>query len=285
MVASALRAHHPGLAISIHTMTTKGDNEQGKDLAAWGYKGLFTRELEDALLLGQIDIAVHSMKDMPSELPGELSIAAILPRDDVRDAWISPHHETIEALPKGGVVGTSSVRRAAQLKRLRPDIQIIPFRGNVGTRLEKLASGLADATFLAAAGLDRLGLGQHIRTRIPVTHMCPAVAQGAIGVEARTQNTRIAMLLAPIHHTLTAQQVTAERAMLRVLDGSCRTPIGAHTHIEGDTLTLYGEILAPDGSAHLAETLKGRAEDAEAIGAALGESLRARAPASMRKQA
>lgn len=277
MVAEALCAADPTLTIETVAMTTAGDRELHKQLSDWGYKGLFTKELEDALLEGRIDIAVHSMKDMPSLLPDGLTIAAMLPRADVRDAWISPHYARLADVPTGATVGTSSARRAAQLLHLRPDIQVITFRGNVETRLRKLEEGIAVATFLACAGLMRLGLGHHIRERISPEVMLPAVAQGAIGIECRSENTEMLARLAAINHAPTMTCLDAERAFLEVLDGSCRTPIAGLATIEGHEIHLRGEVLSLDGRIRHIDSMRGSIEDARALGVTLGERLRAAA--------
>lgn len=277
MLRAALTSHHSHLAFEIVAMTTAGDRELHKKLSDWGYKGLFTKELEDALLEGAVDLAVHSMKDMPSQLPAGLMIAAILPRADVRDAWISHHAETLEALPKGATVGTSSARRAAQLLHVRPDVTVVPFRGNVQTRLRKLDEQVAEATFLAAAGLHRLGLSAHIRSYMPLTQFLPAAAQGAIGIECLESRSDIRALLALVDHTPTHICVTAERAMLQVLDGSCRTPIAGLAELDGTTMTIRGEVLSLDGKIRHAHHLSAPASDAAELGATLGAELRARA--------
>ena len=273
----ALVAAHPALALRIEivAMTTAGDRELHKKLTDWGYKGLFTKELEDALLAQHIDIAVHSMKDMPSVLPEGLVLAAMLPRADVRDAWISTHHATIDVLPQGARVGTSSARRAAQLLHRRPDIHIVPLRGNVETRLRKLEEGEAEATFLAAAGLQRLGLTQHIRSYIDPDIMLPAAAQGAIGMECRADDVRVRTFLTAINHAPTFTCVEAERAYLRTLDGSCQTPIGGLATLHHDRLTLHGEVLSLDGTICHRRSLEGHAQQAEQLGIALGTELRA----------
>lgn len=275
MVQAALAANHPELTFETVAMTTAGDRELHKKLTDWGYKGLFTKELEDLLLAGDIDIAVHSMKDMPSVLPAGLTIAAMLPRADVRDAWISPHYASLAELPQGAVVGTSSTRRAAQLLYKRPDVTIVPLRGNVETRLRKLDEGVATATFLAAAGLNRLGLSQHIRSLLPVEEFLPAAAQGAVGIECMSTRADISERLAGINHQPTFTCVTAERAMLNVLDGSCRTPIGGLAELKGESLTLRGEVLSLDGRTRHFYELGGHASDAAGLGERVGAELRA----------
>lgn len=277
MVAETLCAADPTLTIETVAMTTAGDRELHKQLSDWGYKGLFTKELEDALLEGRIDIAVHSMKDMPSLLPDGLTIAAMLPRADVRDAWVSPKFARLADVPHGATVGTSSARRAAQLLHLRPDIQIVALRGNVETRLRKLEEGVAVATFLACAGLMRLGLGHHIREQITPEAMLPAVAQGAIGIECRAHETAMLARLAAINHAPTMTCLNAERAFLQVLDGSCRTPIAGLATIEGNELHLRGEVLSLDGRIRHMDALRGPIQDAHTLGVTLGKRLRATA--------
>lgn len=277
MVAEALRTAHPGLDTEIVAMTTAGDRELHKTLADWGYKGLFTKELEDALLGDAVDIAVHSMKDMPSLLPEGLCIAAMLPRADVRDAWISPHYASLAEVPEHAVIGTSSARRAAQLLHRRPDVQIVPLRGNVQTRLRKLAEGEASATFLAAAGLTRLGLTQEIRSYLAVEEMLPAVAQGAVGIECRETRSEIRTLLAAINDEPTMIALSAERAFLQLLDGSCRTPIAGLATLDGDRLHLRGEVLSLDGTIRHYAELDGDAMRAVHLGETLGHQLRERA--------
>lgn len=275
MLRAALLAVRPGLSIELASMTTAGDRELHKKLTDWGYKGLFTKELEDLLLDGTIDLAVHSSKDMPSELPEGLLLAGTLPRADTRDAWVSPRHATIEALPKGAVVGTSSTRRAAQLLHIRPDVQIVPMRGNVDTRLAKLHDGVAEATFLASAGLMRLGYEHHISSLIPHEVMLPAAAQGAIGIECRVDRGDMLALIAEVSHAATLTAITAERAFLKMLDGSCRTPIGGLAELAGDRITLRGEVLSLDGTIRHARSLEGPASEAEVLGLELGRALRA----------
>lgn len=277
MVRGALAKSQPELAFEIVAMTTAGDRELHKTLADWGYKGLFTKELEDLLLAGEIDIAVHSMKDMPSVLPPGLIIGAMLERADVRDAWVSRTHDSISALEKGAVVGTSSARRRAQLLHRRPDLNIVEFRGNVETRLRKLEDGVAVGTFLAAAGLNRLGLSQHIRTLIATEELLPAVAQGAIGIECREGDGTTRDLLTHINHVPTMITLTAERAFLGQLDGSCRTPIAGLATLDDDTLTLRGEVLSLDGKIRHSHELTGASADAERLGKTLGAELRSQA--------
>ncbi|HVZ00228.1 MAG TPA: hydroxymethylbilane synthase [Dongiaceae bacterium] len=280
LTRAALLAAHPALAdpgIEILPIRTTGDKVQDRTLAAIGGKGLFTKEIEEALIDGRVDLAVHSMKDMPTFLPDGLMIGAMLEREDPRDALISPVADSIAALPKGAVVGTASLRRQAQLLLKRPDLTIQPLRGNVGTRLDKLARGEAAATLLALAGLKRLGKAGAATAILGLDEMLPAVAQGAIGIEVRAGDSRLRGLVAAIDHAPTSIAVAAERAMLAVLDGSCRTPIAGHAAINGAQLRLRGLVALPDGTeSHLAEdTGNATLDDAAALGRALGERLKA----------
>ena len=243
-----------------------GGSHSGPPLAEAGGKGLFTKEIEEALLAREIDLAVHSMKDVPTILPAGLAIACHLPRADVRDAFISTKAASLTQLPTGAVVGTSSLRRQAQVKRLRPDLQVVPLRGNVDTRLRKLQEGAVDATLLACAGLARLGLSSRITQPMSVDDMLPAVAQGAIGVEIRADDDGTAHLLAPINHAQTALAVAVERAFLAKLDGSCKTPIaGLAQLVAPDRLLFRGQILAPDGRRAHATRREGRPDTAIAM--------------------
>ena len=278
-----MAAHDLGAeAFEIVVIHTTGDNRQMIDadrpLKEIGNKGLFTKEIEEAMLRGDIDIAVHSTKDMPTVQPEGLVLDVFLPREDVRDAFISLKYNSISELPEGAVVGTSSLRRRAQLSQIRPDLKLVEFRGNVQTRLKKLEDGVADCSFLAMAGLTRLGMTDRATAAIEADEMLPAVAQGAIGIEHRADDLRAANMLAAIHHSETAARVTCERAFLAKLDGSCETPIAALSVIEGDEIHLRGEILRPDGSERL--TAEGRAPvtDAVDLGTKLGEEILAKAP-------
>ncbi len=264
-------------ATEVVVFQTKGDLEQVRNLAEIGGKGLFTAEIEAALHQGQIDIAVHSMKDMPTILPDGLIIDCLLEREDPRDAFLSTKGASLAELPYGAVVGTSSLRRGAQVKAKRPDITIIPFRGNVQTRLRKLAEGVADATMLAMAGLSRLGLLDKATAPLSPEEMLPAVAQGAIGVERRTGDEAMAKLLASLHHAETGIRVAAERALLAELDGSCRTPIAALAELSGKRMSFRAMILTPDGSEMLETAREGLASDAVAMGVDAGRELRGRA--------
>ena len=243
-----------------------GDQILDRALKDIGGKGLFTREIEQALLDGTIDVAVHSMKDMPTLQPDGLVLDCYLPREDMRDAFVSQQVARLEDLPLGAVVGSSSLRRRAQLAHRRPDLILVEFRGNVQTRLKKLEDRVADATFLAQAGLNRLGMRHVAQSAIAVEDMLPAIAQGAIGIERRSQDARIEALLAPIHDQATGWQLAAERAFLLTLDGSCQTPIAGVALLEGDEVWLRGEILRPDGS----EVIKGQIRGLIANGAELG---------------
>ncbi|MFX4296679.1 MULTISPECIES: hydroxymethylbilane synthase [Roseobacteraceae] len=259
----------PQEAFEIVVIKVTGDLIQDRPLKEIGGKGLFTREIEQDLSAGKIDIAVHSMKDMPTEQPPGLLLDTYLPREDVRDAFVSPTYSAIAELPQGATVGTSSLRRRAQLLHRRPDLNVVEFRGNVQTRLRKLADGVAKATFLAAAGLNRLNMADVPATPIDPADMLPAIAQGAIGIERREGDAATARLLAAIHDTPTGQRLAAERAFLATLDGSCETPIAGLALLDGDTLTLRGEVLRPDGS----EAIKGTRTGPIADGAHMGRDL------------
>ena len=267
----------PEAAFEIVVIKVTGDQIQDKALREIGGKGLFTREIEEALLDGGIDIAVHSMKDMPTVQPEGLVLDCYLERADVRDAFVSPGFAGIAALPEGAVVGSSSLRRRAQLALRRPDLRLVEFRGNVQTRMRKLEEGVAHATFLAMAGLTRLGMTQVVRSAIEPDEMLPAVAQGAIGVERRMADTRAQALLAAIHHDETGLRLAAERGFLARLDGSCETPIAGLAIVSGGELWLRGEILRPDGSASVAGALRGPAGDGAVIGRTLAGELLGRA--------
>jgi len=267
----------PEGAFAIVPIRVTGDTVQDRSLREIGGKGLFTREIEEALAEGAIDIAVHSMKDMPTEQPAGLALDCFLPRADVRDAFVSLRHASLAELPPGATVGTSSLRRRAQLLWRRPDLRVVEFRGNVGTRLRKLEEGVAEATFLAMAGLMRLGMDDVARAPIAPEDMLPAVAQGAIGVERRTDDAATAALLAPVHDRDTGLRLTAERAFLKRLDGSCRTPIAGLAVLEADGLRLRGQILRPDGSAAHSDEIRGPAGEGAALGAELAGRLLARA--------
>ena len=255
----------PG-AVEVVTITTTGDRIPDRPLADIGGKGLFTKEIEEALLNGSIDIAVHSMKDMPAAVPPGLMFPAVLPREDARDAFISAKYKSLQELPQGAVLGSSSVRRTAQTLRLRPDIKSVSFRGNVGTRLRKLGEGVADATFLACAGLNRLGLSNHITRIMPVEEMLPAVAQGIIVIETAAANHKARDLLAPVNHRPSMIAAICERTFLAGLDGSCRTPIAGHATLDGNALRFHGQALTLDGRHVFEHRSSGSAADAEQMG-------------------
>ena len=267
----------PEAAFEIVVIKVTGDQILDRALKDIGGKGLFTREIEDALLDGGIDIAVHSMKDMPTLQPDGLLLDCYLPREDVRDGFMSPTVAGLMELPQGAVVGSSSLRRRAQLAHRRPDLTLVEFRGNVQTRMNKLQDGVAVATFLAMAGLNRLGLAHMARAAIAVDEMLPAVAQGAIGIERRVDDPRAEHMLAAIHHAPTGQRLKAERAFLLRLDGSCQTPIAGLAVLEGDHLWLRGEILRPDGSKVITGQLRGPVADGAALGRELAAELLGRA--------
>lgn len=278
LVRDRLLMAHPELAaagaVEIVTIRTTGDRVQDRPLAEIGGKGLFAKEIDEALLDRRIDLAVHSLKDLETWLPDGVEIACVLARDDPRDAFLSPKAASLAALPQGAVIGTASLRRQAQLLRRRPDLKIVPLRGNANTRIRKLEAGEVDATLLALCGLQRIGLA-HLATEIlSFETMLPAVGQGALAVECRTADDAVRRLLAPLHDLRSAACAAAERAMLAVLDGSCHTPIAALAETEGDRLTLEGLLLMPDGSAERRARRAGSLAEAAVIGSALGEELR-----------
>lgn len=265
--------------IEIQIIKTSGDAIQEKSLREFGGKGLFTKEIEAALLNREIDLAVHSMKDMPTALPQGLEIPCILPRADVRDAFLSLRADSISDLGEGAVVGTSSLRRQAQVKKFRPDVEVVTFRGNVQTRLEKLENGSVDATLLACAGLKRLGLEHKITQKISPDEMLPAVAQGAIGVEIRSDNEQLRDYLVPLNDHESVLAIDAERAFLEKLDGSCHTPIAGLAEIDGERLRFRGQILLPDGSvSYQAEHLSSLAEARQTGQNAASELLESAGP-------
>jgi len=266
-------------AIAIEVIRTTGDIIQDRPLSEVGGKGLFTKEIEQALVDKAIDLAVHSCKDMPTVLPAGLKLAACLPREDARDALISRKSTSLTGLPHGAVIGTASLRRQAMVKRLRPDVSVVTFRGNVDTRLKKLDSGVVDATLLALAGLKRLGREAAATAVLEVDAFLPAVGQGAIGIEVREADTRTCDLLVGVNHPDTLTALCAERAFLGVLDGSCRTPVAGHARINGGTILFRGLILRPDGSEAHETARTGAVRDAEKLGADAGHELKSRATA------
>jgi hydroxymethylbilane synthase len=265
--------------IEIKVIRTTGDRIVDRPLAEAGGKGLFTKEIEEALLAGTIDLAVHSSKDMPTVLPAGLELSAFLPREDARDAFISRNVKSLLDLPAGAAVGTSSPRRQAQVKLLRPDLAVVPLRGNVETRLRKVEAGEVDATLLAVAGLKRLGLLAAATALLDVEEFIPAVGQGAIGIETRADDAATRGLVTAIGDADTATAVTAERAFLAVLDGTCRTPIAGHAHISDGVVRFRGMIAKPDGSAAFEVSRQGRRDDPAALGAEAGHILKRRAGA------
>jgi hydroxymethylbilane synthase len=275
LLAVAHRVHEH--AIEVRVIRTTGDAIQDRPLSEAGGKGLFTKEIEQALLDGAIDLAVHSAKDMVTVLPDGLALTACLPREDVRDAFVSPIAKSLAALPRGATLGTASLRRQAQALRLRPDLAVVPMRGNVGTRLDKISRGEADATILAVAGLNRLNLPDAATAVLSTDQFLPAVGQGAIAIETRGGDDATRALVAPINDSATLSAVTAERSFLAVLDGSCRTPIAGYASIAGDVLSFRGLIAKPDGSEAYETSRGGAVADAIALGADAGRELKARA--------
>ena len=275
MVRAALAKAHgvPEDHFGIEIIRTTGDQIQDRPLSEAGGKGLFTKELDSALIAGAVDFAVHSSKDLPTHIPAEIIIAGFMPREDPRDAWIGRDGMTIETLPAGAVVGTASLRRAAQVRRRRPDLRTALLRGNVETRLRKVQSGEIDATLLALAGLKRLNLAHHATALLPLDDFPPAAGQGAIGITARADDAATRAALAPLLDKATAQALAAERAFLTALDGSCRTPIAGLAQIDGDELSFYGEVLKADGTQTFVVRRKGRAIDAAMIGADAGNEI------------
>ncbi|MBZ9893137.1 MULTISPECIES: hydroxymethylbilane synthase [unclassified Mesorhizobium] len=276
--ARLMAAHGlPQEAFEIVVISTTGDRIQDRPLSEAGGKGLFTKEIEEALLARAIDIAVHSSKDMPTQLPDGLELSAFLPREDARDAFVGKAAKTIADLPRGAKVGSSSLRRQALIRRMRPDLDVVMFRGNVQTRLRKLNEGVAAGTILAHAGLKRLGLGHVVTDLIPLDIFPPAPGQGAIGIETRIGDGDVEQMLAAIHDLPTGQALACERAFLAALDGSCRTPIAGHAVIDGADLSFAGLIISPDGTqSHMVE-MKGLALDAARIGEEAARTVRARA--------
>jgi hydroxymethylbilane synthase len=278
VLARLIAAH--GLAddaVALKVITTSGDRITDRPLRDFGGKGMFTKEIDEALLDGGVDLAVHSMKDLPTHLPAALIVGAVLPRADVRDAFISAKAESLAGLPPGSVVGTSSLRRAAQVRRFRPDLRVVDFRGNVETRLKKLGEGRADATLLALAGLERLGLAARATSVLSTEEMLPAVAQGAIGVTCRFDDAKTRAMLEPLDDAVSATAVACERAFLGTLEGSCKTPIAGLAEIEKDRMRFRGLILTPDGGEWFETELTGAADGAERIGTEAGEALLMRA--------
>jgi hydroxymethylbilane synthase len=274
-IRDQLRALYPQTSVSILGMTTQGDQILDVTLSKIGGKGLFVKELETALENGSADIAVHSLKDVPMNLPDGFMLACIGEREDPRDAFVSNHHANLQALPAGSVVGTSSLRRESQLRARFPHLKIEPLRGNVQTRLRKLDEGQYAAIILAAAGLKRLGLGERIRAVISSDDSLPAVGQGALGIECRSDRTDLLAVLAPLHHAETAACVLAERALSRALAGSCQVPLGGFAEVIGGKLRMRGFVASPDGKQLIRAEQTGSMEAPEALGDAVAQDLRA----------
>ena len=272
-VKARLEEAHADLTVTLVPMTTTGDQLLNAPLSSAGGKGLFVKELEAALLEGRADIAVHSMKDVPARQPDGLALLAYLEGEDPRDAFVSNQYSDLDALPKGAHVGTSSLRRQAQLARLRPDLRISPLRGNVGTRLRKLDEGHYDAILLACAGLIRLGLATRIRAALDPARFVPAIGQGIVGIEGRAGDAATQVLLAPLHDARTATRLAAERAFNSRLGGACQAPVAGYARLLGDELVLDGLVGAPDGSALVRGEQRGLAQDAAALGTQLAERL------------
>ncbi|RRV68121.1 hydroxymethylbilane synthase [Stutzerimonas stutzeri] len=272
-VKARLEASHPGLKVSLVPMVSRGDKLLDAPLAKIGGKGLFVKELETALLENEADIAVHSMKDVPMEFPEGLGLYCICEREDPRDAFVSNRFDSLDALPQGSVVGTSSLRRQAQLLARRPDLKIQFLRGNVNTRLAKLDAGEYDAIILAAAGLIRLGFGERIRSSIGVDESLPAGGQGAVGIECRTGDSEVHALLSCLNHAPTATRVVAERALNKRLNGGCQVPIACYAVLEGEQLWLRGLVGQPDGTLLLRAEGRAPAAEAEALGVQVAEEL------------
>lgn len=280
-VKAQLERHHRGITVELVTMTTKGDIILDTPLAKVGGKGLFVKELEQAMLDGRADIAVHSMKDVPVEFPKGLELHTICEREDPRDAFVSNTFDNIDSLPAGAVVGTSSLRRQCQLKEQRPDLEVRDLRGNVNTRLAKLDDGQYDAIILAAAGLIRLHMPERIRSYISAEQSLPANGQGAVGIECRSDDTAIKALLAPLEHRETRIRVDAERAMNRRLQGGCQVPIGAYAELNEDHVYLRGLVGSVDGQQILRAEISGPASEAEQLGISLADDLLAQGAGSI----
>ncbi len=275
-VKAALEQAHPGLVVELLPMVTKGDIILDTPLAKVGGKGLFVKELEVAMLEGRADIAVHSMKDVPVEFPEGLGLVTICEREDPRDAFVSNNYDSIDDLPQGAIVGTSSLRRQCQLRAQRPDLIVNDLRGNVNTRLRKLDEGQYDAIILAAAGLKRLKMSDRIRSEITPETSLPAVGQGAVGIECRLNDQRVRELLAPLNHQPTATRVLCERAMNNRLQGGCQVPIGSYSELQDDTIWLRALVGEPDGSVIVRAEISGPIAAAEQLGETLADELLAK---------
>ncbi|TCK16815.1 hydroxymethylbilane synthase [Thiogranum longum] len=275
-VRDALLARHPELEVELVTMTTQGDKILDTPLAKVGGKGLFVKELETGMLEGRADLAVHSMKDVPVEFPEGLGLAAVLPREDPRDALISNEYASIEGLPDGARVGTSSLRRQCQLRRIRPDLEVLDLRGNVNTRLAKLDNGDYDAILLAAAGVKRMGWEERITELLAPEQFIPAIGQGAIGIEIRVNDARVRSLVEELNDGQTATRIRAERSLNEALQGGCQVPIAGYSEISHGVIVLRALVGRPDGSEMVQGVISGRPEDAEELGRVLAEDLLSR---------
>ncbi|HHH43087.1 MAG TPA: hydroxymethylbilane synthase [Gammaproteobacteria bacterium] len=275
-VRDALLARHPGLEVELLTMSTQGDKILDTPLAKVGGKGLFVKELETGMLEGRADLAVHSMKDVPVEFPEGLCLAAVLPREDPRDVLISNHWSSVDELPRGSRLGTSSLRRQSQLRARRPDLQIMDLRGNVNTRISKLDQGDYDAIMLAAAGVKRMGWEERIREFLPPEQFLPAIGQGAIGIEIRSDDTRLQQLVGELNDVQTATRIAAERALNAALQGGCQVPIAGYAEISHGVILLRALVGRPDGTELVQGVISGKPEDAEELGRVLAEDLLSR---------
>jgi hydroxymethylbilane synthase len=272
-VAARLQAMYPGLDVSLLTMKTRGDKFLDAPLAKVGGKGLFVKELEIGLLDGSADLAVHSLKDVPVEFPEGLELALVMEREDPRDAFVSNHHDSLAAMPAGTLVGTSSLRRQTQIRERYPELRVDWLRGNVNTRLAKLDAGEYDAIILAASGLQRLGFNDRIRTAIAPEECLPAIGQGVLGIEIRSDDDELRQLIAPLAHADTTLRVTAERAFNQTLNGGCQVPIAGYAELDGDQLHLRGLVGEPDGSRILRAEVRGSSDRAHELGVQLAEQL------------
>ena len=275
-VAARLEALHPGLRVSLLTMKTRGDKMLDAPLAKVGGKGLFVKELEIGLLDGRADLAVHSLKDVPVEFPDGLELALVMEREDPRDAFVSNRFDSLAAMPAGALVGTSSLRRQTQVRERYPELRVDWLRGNVNTRLAKLDAGDYDAIILAASGLQRLGFHERIRTPIAPEECLPAIGQGVLGIEIRSDDDGLRELIAPLAHPETTLRVTAERAMNQTLNGGCQVPIAGYAELDGEQLHLRGLVGQPDGSEILRDEIRGSSAQAHALGVELANRLLAR---------
>ncbi len=275
-VADLIRQRYPEMKIAIVVIRTKGDVMQDVSLAKIGGKGVFVKEIEDALMRGDVDIAVHSMKDVPAELPEGLHIGVIPEREDPRDVLIAKDNRKMESLPQGARIGTGSLRRGMQVRNLLPDVQIVPLRGNLETRIRKIESEGLDGVIVAAAGIRRMGWIHRVSQFIPAEVMLPAVGQGALGIEMRTGDSSLAEMLAFMNHSTTSMEVGAERSFLQRLGGGCQLPIAAHAQIRGKELTLRGLVGSLDGRALITDEVRGKLSDYNALGTLLAERILSR---------